>query len=94
MPTTSYLTNSRKVKKSFSISRESDSFIREIAKERKSPSESETLDVLLKELIVARQQRAIEAAYTKYYDSLTEDEIEAETAWGTFSESELAKVSR
>jgi hypothetical protein len=93
MPTTSPK-KSRKIKKSFSISPESDSFIRRTCKERKSTSESDTLDVLLKELMSIRQQKAIEAAYSDYYDSLSEDEVAEQSAWGTFAESELSKESR
>jgi len=90
MPTTSPKTG-RKIKKSFSISVESDAFIRRSCKERKSNSESETLDTLLSELMAIRQQTAIEAAYANYYDSLSEDEVAEESAWGTFAESQLAR---
>jgi hypothetical protein len=90
MPTTSPKMG-RKIKKSFSISVESDSFIRRSCKERKSNSESETLDVLLSELKAIRQQQAIETAYTDYYDSLSQEEVAEERAWGTFAESQLAK---
>lgn len=81
----------RKIKKSFSISVESDTFIRRTCKERKSTSESETLDALLGELMTIRKQQAIEAAYTDYYDSLGEDEVAEERAWGSFAESQLSK---
>jgi len=90
MPTTSPKMG-RKIKKSFSISVESDSFIRRNCKERKSNSESETLDALLSELKAIRQQQAIEAAYTDYYDSLSQEEVAEERAWATFAESQLAK---
>jgi hypothetical protein len=90
MPTTSPKMG-RKIKKSFSISVESDSFIRKICKERKSKSESETLDALLNELMHLRRQQAIEAAYTDYYDSLGDNEISEERVWGAFAESQLAK---
>lgn len=90
MPTTSPKMG-RKIKKSFSISVESDAFIRKSCKERKSNSESETLDTLLSELMVIRQQTAIEAAYANYYDSLSDDEVAEESAWGAFAESQLAK---
>ena len=93
MPTTSPKMG-RKIKKSFSISVESDSFIRRSCKERKSNSESETLDALLSELMAVRQQKAIEAAYADYYDSLSEDEVAEESAWGRFAESQLAKEAR
>jgi len=85
---------SRKIKKSFSISVESDSFIRKSCKDRKSNSESETLDALLRELMAIRRQQAIEAAYADYYDSLTDEEVSEERAWGTFAESQLAKEIR
>jgi cytochrome c553 len=81
----------RKIKKSFSISVESDAFIRRSCKERKSTSESETLDMLLSELMAIRQQTAIEAAYSNYYDSLSDDEIAEESAWGAFAESQEAR---
>jgi hypothetical protein len=84
----------RKIKKSFSISVESDSFIRRTRKERKSNSESETLDALLSELIAIRQQKSVEAAYTDYYDSLSDGDVVEEGAWGAFSESQLAKEVR
>ena len=81
----------RKVKKSFSISVESDSFIRKSCKERRSNSESETLDALLSELMNIRKQQAIEAAYKDYYDSLGDKEVTEQHAWGSFAESQLAQ---
>jgi len=84
----------RKIKKSFSISVESDSFIRKSCKERRSASESETLDALLSELMAIRQQQAIEAAYGDYYDSLSDEEIAEQSDWGNFAESQLAKEVR
>jgi hypothetical protein len=94
MPTTSSPRIGKKIKKSFSISRESDAFIRKACRERRSNSESETLDALLSELMTIRQRHAIEAAYTDYYDSITEKEIAEETAWGSFVEAQLAEKVR
>ncbi len=93
MPTT-LSKKGRKIKKSFSISVESDTFIRKACKERKSHSESETLDALLGELMTIRKRQAIEAAYTDYYDSLSDDEVVEQSAWGSFAESQLAKEDR
>lgn len=90
MPTTSPKMG-RKIKKSFSISVESDTFIRKARKERKSTSESETLDALLNELMTIRKQQAIDAAYTDYYDSMGDDEVAEQRAWGSFAESQLQK---
>jgi hypothetical protein len=83
-----------KVKKSFSISVESEAFIRKTCRERKSDSESETLDALLSELRAIRQKEAVEAAYTDYYDSLTDEEAAEERAWGGFAEAQLAEEVR
>jgi hypothetical protein len=93
MPTTSPKMG-KKIKKSFSISVESDAFIRKSCKERKSDSESETLDALLSELRAIRQRQAVEAAYTDYYDSLSEEDVAEERSWGAFAESQLAKEAR
>jgi hypothetical protein len=81
----------RKIKRSFSISLESDAFIRKSQKERKSRSESETLDELLRELMILRQQDRIESAYTDYYDSLTDADVDEQRTWGAFAGSELSE---
>ena len=82
--------STRKVKKSFSISPESESFIRKTRKERGASSESEALDLLLSELMALQQRREIEAAYTDYYDSLTDKDVAEEREWGAFAETQLA----
>jgi hypothetical protein len=63
-------------------------------KERKSKSESETLDGLLSELMSIQQQRSIENAYSDYYDSLTDEEVAEEQTWGAFAETQLAEGVR
>lgn len=93
MPTTSPRMGN-KIKKSFSISVESDAFIRRSCKERRSDSESDTLDALLGELRAIRQQEAVETAYTDYYDSLGDEEIAEQQTWSAFAESQLAEEMR
>jgi hypothetical protein len=93
MPTTSPRMGN-KIKKSFSISVESDAFIRRSCKERRSESESDTLDALLSELRAIRQHEAVEAAYTDYYDSLSDEEIAEQQGWGAFAESQLVEEMR
>ena len=83
--------STRKIKRSFSISLESDRFIR---KTRKIRSESETLDELLRELMALRQQHLIEDAYTNYYDMLTDEEAGEQHAWGAFAETQLSEGVR
>jgi len=84
----------RKVKKSFSISLESEAFLKRMRKERKVPSESETLDVLLRELMATQKQRAIESAYVEYYDSLSDEDVAEQRAWGAFAEAQLTEGVR
>jgi len=84
----------RKVKKSFSISLESEAFLKRIRKERKVSSESETLDVLLGELMTAQRQCAIESAYVDYYDSLSDEDVTEQRAWGAFAETQLTEGVR
>ena len=86
--------STRKIKRSFSISLESDRFIRKTQRERKSRSESETLDELLRELMALRQQHLIEDAYTNYYDMLTDEEAGEQHAWGAFAETQLSEGVR
>jgi hypothetical protein len=84
----------RKIKRSFSISSESDAFIRKSQKERKSRSESEALDELLRELMMLRAQGRIEDAYTDYYDSLADAEVDEQRAWGAFAGVQLSNGAR
>jgi hypothetical protein len=84
----------RKVKKSFSISLESEAFLKRMRKEHKAPSESETLDLLLRELMATHKQRAIESAIVDYYDSLSDEDVEEQRAWGVFAEAQLTEGVR
>jgi hypothetical protein len=52
------------------------------------------LDALLGELMAAQQRQFIEAAYSAYYDSLTEEEVSEQHAWGTFAETQLLNRTR
>jgi hypothetical protein len=82
-------TQTRKVKKSFSISPESEAFLKRVRRERRVSSESKTLDLLLHELMSARKQRAIESAYKDYYDSVSDGDLAEQQTWGAFAESQL-----
>lgn len=93
MPTTSPRMGN-KIKKSFSISTESDAFIRRSCKERKLNSESETLDALLSELRTIRQREAVEAAYTDYYDELGADQTSEEHDWATLTQPQIIEEAR
>jgi hypothetical protein len=70
-----------KIKRSFTITPESAEFLREARAERNAASDSETLDMLLRELREKRQLAAIDAAYTEYYDSVSDEQLEEESEW-------------
>jgi hypothetical protein len=86
--------HARKVKKSFSISPESEAFLRRMRRERRAASESETLDTLLREMMTAQKQRAIDSAYQVYYDSISDQDAAEQHAWGAFAETQFAKAAR
>jgi len=70
-----------KIKRSFTITPESVAFLCEARAERNARSDSETLDILLKELGEKRKLAAIDAAYTAYYDSASDEQLAEETEW-------------
>lgn len=83
-----------RIKKSYSISRESEQFIRRIRKSRHIASDSEALDQLVLEAKRANQRSAIDAAYKAYYDQASKTDLAAETAWAEFAEGELRELSQ
>ncbi len=87
-------TAAARVKKSYSISRQAEQFVRQVRKNRKIKSDSEALDQLLREAIAAHARGSIDAAYKAYYDAASETELAEESAWAAFSESEFAELSR
>jgi hypothetical protein len=88
MPTT----EQTKIKRSFSISRNSESFLRREMKGRRSSSASQTLDELLAELQRQREGEKIDQAITAYYDSIDAQEVEGERAWGELGGRSLFEI--
>jgi hypothetical protein len=70
-----------KIKRSFTITRESATFLSEARAERNARSDSETLDLLLKELMVQRKLAELDAAYKDYYDTISDEQLAEETEW-------------
>jgi len=87
-PTTS------RIKKSYSISRQAEQFVRQVRKARRIRSDSEALDQLLREAIAAHVRGSIDAAYKAYYDAASEAELAEESAWAAFAESEFTELSK
>jgi hypothetical protein len=70
-----------KIKRSFTISPESAAFLQEARQQSNAGSDSEALDLLLRELMLKRRLAAIEAAYTDYYDAISGDQLQEDSAW-------------
>ena len=83
-----------RIKKSYSISRQAEQFVRQVRKARKIRSDSEALDQLLREAIAAHARGSIDAAYKAYYDAASEAELAEESAWAAFAESEFTELSK
>ena len=76
-----YQATSNKIKRSFTITPESAAFLRQSRQEINAGSDSEALDLLLRELMHKRKLRAIDAAYTDYYDAIPDSQVEEEREW-------------
>ncbi|HEY5329332.1 MAG TPA: hypothetical protein VIJ79_05570 [Acidobacteriaceae bacterium] len=84
----------RRIKKSYSISVEAESFVRKVRKARKIASDSEALDMLLRESIEVHRKSAVDAAYKAYYDSASDQELEEEKSWAEFGTAQMAELSQ
>ncbi len=82
--------STNKVKKSYSISPESERYIRKVRKARKIASDSQALDQILRDAQDAQKLAEINAAYTAYYDSATDEELAEERGWAALGEGALA----
>jgi NAD dependent epimerase/dehydratase family enzyme len=82
MPKTSATT---KEKKTFSLSRQSVMYLEALRKERRSRSMSSVLEEIIRQQQQAKEMERISASATRYYDSLTSEEIAEDRAWGEFA---------
>jgi hypothetical protein len=71
----------RKVKRSFTLAPESVAFLTETRKKRCTGSDSETLDLLLRELKTEAKLRELDSAYKEYYDTVSDDVLTEEREW-------------
>jgi hypothetical protein len=76
---------SRKARKTFSLSRETVKYLESLRKERKKDSMSAVLEDVVRQLQQAKELERISASTTRYYDSLTPEEIAEDRAWGDFA---------
>jgi hypothetical protein len=78
-----------KQRRTFTLSPESLAYLEQQARERKLNSQSAVLDELLREKTVELRRAALEANVTAYYDSLSDEEVEEQRAWGELAEQSL-----
>lgn len=75
----------RKARKTFSLSRESVSYLESLRRARKSKSISSVLDDLIRQRREGEELKRISASVTRYYDSLTAEEVAEDRAWADFA---------
>ncbi|MGP8251622.1 MAG: hypothetical protein ACLQHF_06270 [Terracidiphilus sp.] len=71
----------RKIKRSFTLSPELVVFVSETRKRRHAASDSEALDLLLREKMLAMKQEEIDAAYKSYYDTVSDEVLAEKREW-------------
>jgi hypothetical protein len=72
---------SRKIKRSFTLTPEAMTFVADTRLRRQAGSDSEALDMLLREAMLEVKRQEIEAGFKAYYDSISEDELTEEREW-------------
>ncbi|MGP8185664.1 MAG: hypothetical protein ACLQKY_06290 [Terracidiphilus sp.] len=70
-----------KIKRSFTLAPESVEFLTETRRKRCTGSDSEALDLLLRELILEAKRQELDAAVKAYYDSATDGELAEQREW-------------
>jgi hypothetical protein len=79
----------RKEKRTFSLTRESVSYLESLRKQKKGSSTSAVLEELIRQQRQASEMQRISASVTRYYDSLTDEEVAEDRAWGQFAETQF-----
>lgn len=71
----------RKLKRSFTLTPEVVAFVGEIRQRRGAGSDSEAVDMLLRESMLEMRRRAIDEAYKEYYDTASDEELAEQEGW-------------
>ena len=81
----------RKEKKTFSLSRDAVEYLHSLRKIKRGKSISSVLEDLIRQQRQAREMERISASVTAYYDSLTDEQVAEDRAWGQFAETQFSK---
>jgi hypothetical protein len=71
----------RKIKRSFSLTPEVVAFVGEIRQKRGAGSDSEALDLVLREAMLETKRQQIDAAYQNYYDTASDEDLAEQREW-------------
>lgn len=77
--------DSRKAKRTFSLSRQTVAFLESERKRNRRKSLSAVLEEIVRHQQEQKEMERVSAAFTRYYDSLTPDEVAEDRAWGDFA---------
>ena len=82
-------TQSRKARKTFSLSREIVNYLESVRKQTKRESMSSVVEDIIRQQQQAKEMERVSAAFTRYYDSMNEEERPEDRAWGQFAETQF-----
>jgi hypothetical protein len=89
MARTIHRSNTRKIKKSVTLSPESVKFLVAARRKSRALSLSSVLEAIVRDARLEQERAAIEKSMEEYYDSLTPEEIAEDRAWGEFATQQL-----
>jgi hypothetical protein len=82
-------TQSRKSRKTFSLSREVVNYLESVRKQTKRESMSAVVEDIIRQQQQVKEMERVSAAFSRYYDSMTEDERSEDRSWGQFAETQF-----
>lgn len=82
-------TSRRKLKRTFSLSPQALDCLERLRKEHRLPSASAALDLLIRARQLDDEEKRISENITKYYDSLGQEELAENRAWGELAQTQL-----
>ena len=71
----------RRVKRSFTLTPDVAAFVSETRQKQRARSDSEALDLLLRESMLEAKRRQLDAATKAYYDTATDEELTEQREW-------------
>ena len=64
-------------------------YLEAVRRETKRPSMSSVLEDIIRQQQQTKELERISASFTRYYDSLTDEDRAEDAAWGQFAEAEF-----